>query len=867
LSYSTVYYLKVEAVSNTTHSVTISGGSFTTQPPAPTLLTPANTLTGVSILPDFSWTWTGIGSVNNYVLTIKDGATVLFTKTFTTTTPLPLSYQLLETDITPVLSNNHVYTWTVTATQGANTSTATGTFTTAQSAAATLSTPGSGSMVYSYTPVEFSWYFGQAIGSLTFQVQYLKNSDLIVGHSVPQANDWAAGTTVITPAVKTSSFSINTESLLAGTKYWWRVITYRGSEVLSYSSASGQSFTTSGGTTAAEAIPSWPVGGTTVYTNAPTLYWYTNNADLTGITFDITISKNSNLSSPVSLTNATGLTNLYYDVVPNLAPGTTYYWAVTTHGTGDVNSITSSIQSFITNGVGTVLLPVLTYPINITIYDQSPTFYWYLNSATSGITYKVFVDGNLDGSVSDVFSYTTSSILAPGTHTWYVKATNGNVTQDQTTATSTFTIAGGITQGLPIASWPIGSPTVYTTMPTLSWYVNGSTIGLQNFVVAWNTTNLGPNGNWQSLAQTPGTSGTNVNAITSFSYDLTNPQALTYGQTYYWAVASYDGSNYSTWSVGQFTITGSTGSPVPIVSYPNGGGLIYSTSATLSWYINGATSNIDHYRVVYSRRADMDESDATNTTIVNSVINQYIDVINLVPGSTYYWKVGSSPNGSDPVAYSNIATFVVAPTTSSSNVVPLVGSPKNGVGITTLSPLLSWVLPTKTSGSLIYELEYSNNPKMSDSTIISGIKEPSKIVNGLAADKVYYWRVRSVDGNGQTSAFSEIGQFSVKSVTSVDNNKNVIPKEFLVSQNYPNPFNPSTIISYALPKASFVSIKIYNMLGQEVKTLASGENQAGTYKVQWDGDNNSGLHVASGAYIYRVVAGQYVKTMKMLLLK
>ena len=102
-------------------------------------------------------------------------------------------------------------------------------------------------------------------------------------------------------------------------------------------------------------------------------------------------------------------------------------------------------------------------------------------------------------------------------------------------------------------------------------------------------------------------------------------------------------------------------------------------------------------------------------------------------------------------------------------------------------------------------------------------------------------------------------------VTSVENT--VVPKEFSVSQNYPNPFNPSTIINYNLPKSSFVSIKIYDMLGREVKTLVTSEKPAGTYYVQWNGDNNNGEHVASGAYIYRVVAGSNVVVKKMLLLK
>ncbi len=106
---------------------------------------------------------------------------------------------------------------------------------------------------------------------------------------------------------------------------------------------------------------------------------------------------------------------------------------------------------------------------------------------------------------------------------------------------------------------------------------------------------------------------------------------------------------------------------------------------------------------------------------------------------------------------------------------------------------------------------------------------------------------------------------TTSSVTSVEDTQ--IPKSFSVSQNYPNPFNPTTEIQYAIPQAAIVTIKIYNMLGQEVKTLVSGEKAAGTYSVQWNGDNDFGAKVSSGAYIYRITAGNNIETKKMIMMK
>jgi flagellar hook assembly protein FlgD len=109
-------------------------------------------------------------------------------------------------------------------------------------------------------------------------------------------------------------------------------------------------------------------------------------------------------------------------------------------------------------------------------------------------------------------------------------------------------------------------------------------------------------------------------------------------------------------------------------------------------------------------------------------------------------------------------------------------------------------------------------------------------------------------------------EIQVIDVTDVEND-GLIPAVFEVSQNYPNPFNPSTTISYAIPQQSNVVVKIYDMLGREVKTLVSAEQIPGVYDVVWNGDDNFGSKVATGIYIYRVVAGQFATVKKMVLLK
>jgi hypothetical protein len=93
-----------------------------------------------------------------------------------------------------------------------------------------------------------------------------------------------------------------------------------------------------------------------------------------------------------------------------------------------------------------------------------------------------------------------------------------------------------------------------------------------------------------------------------------------------------------------------------------------------------------------------------------------------------------------------------------------------------------------------------------------------------------------------------------------------VPAVFSTSV-YPNPFNPSTTISYDLPNESFVSIVIYDAIGQEVRRLVSEQTAAGRYRVQWDALDSTGRAVGSGVYIAKVEAGSFSSSQKMLLLK
>jgi fibronectin type 3 domain-containing protein len=130
----------------------------------------------------------------------------------------------------------------------------------------------------------------------------------------------------------------------------------------------------------------------------------------------------------------------------------------------------------------------------------------------------------------------------------------------------------------------------------------------------------------------------------------------------------------------------------------------------------------------------------------------------------------------------------------------------------------------------------------------------------------YYYGVTAVDRLQNESPLSNVMGLTSSGVVAVEPQE-MMPKEFVLHQNYPNPFNPSTAISFQLAAVSFVTLKVYDVLGREVVTLVDGIRNAGSHTAQW---NASGL--SSGMYICRLTATdgakkQLVMSKKMLLVK
>ncbi len=168
---------------------------------------------------------------------------------------------------------------------------------------------------------------------------------------------------------------------------------------------------------------------------------------------------------------------------------------------------------------------------------------------------------------------------------------------------------------------------------------------------------------------------------------------------------------------------------------------------------------------------------------------------------------------------------------------------------------LTWTTATETnnSGFGIERKTQNSNWKQIGFVVGSGTtthESSYSFTDNSVVSSNYYYRLKQTDLNG-----------AVNYSTTVKVDVNVV-SQFSLSQNYPNPFNPSTLISFTIPKESNVKLSVFNVLGEKVATLINEVKSSGTYKINFNGSN-----LASGIYVYRLEAGGYVSSKKMILIK
>jgi len=127
--------------------------------------------------------------------------------------------------------------------------------------------------------------------------------------------------------------------------------------------------------------------------------------------------------------------------------------------------------------------------------------------------------------------------------------------------------------------------------------------------------------------------------------------------------------------------------------------------------------------------------------------------------------------------------------------------------------------------------------------------------------------IKEITFRGSEGGIWKIFVVGLQGTSNVIGNNNPIPNEISLSQNYPNPYNPATTIEYQIQKDDFVTLRVFNSIGQLVKTLVNESKQNGEYSVIFDGKNEIGETVSSGAYFYQLQVGDFISNKKMILLK
>jgi len=143
----------------------------------------------------------------------------------------------------------------------------------------------------------------------------------------------------------------------------------------------------------------------------------------------------------------------------------------------------------------------------------------------------------------------------------------------------------------------------------------------------------------------------------------------------------------------------------------------------------------------------------------------------------------------------------------------------------------------------------------------------SAALEGGVPEMTWTWDVWAWDGFEATSSSSGPRDIHVDISDMLGIDGENLPTEFALHNNYPNPFNPVTNILYDIPEVSDVTLEIYNVMGQRVRTLVQGSHEPGRYQIVWNATNDFGKGLSSGMYIYRIQAGDFVSVKKLVLMK
>ncbi|OIO61418.1 MAG: hypothetical protein AUJ47_09630 [Candidatus Marinimicrobia bacterium CG1_02_48_14] len=448
----------------------------------------------------------------------------------------------------------------------------------------------------------------------------------------------------------------------------------------------------------------------------------------------------------------------------------------------------------------------------------------------------------------------TEPLMEDQVYFWSISANNddGSVFYSDTASFWTNSVNSAPAAFGLISPTPDG--TVDALTPTFSWQPAGDAD--LNDDVVYNIY-LGP-----SISDLEMVSTGELPGIMDTAFTLAEP--LEDNTTYYWTVEARDNQGATTYNTeGYHTFHVNMGNDAPSVVDLVTPDSVLVLSLTPEMYWTSAV-DVDPLDVVsYEMHwwADGMASDSVSTD-TNSVILPRA----LEDNTMYAWNViamdanGGSSQSQDVFFWTDLAPEPPLD-------FALISPANDATGLSDL-PAFEWEVANDPDpmDHATYTLEIATDSTFSQIayTAHTNTAVGFEMNENLTGNAEYWWRVIAKDSDSLTTA-SDTYKFTV-GYLSVDHVA-ALPEEYILQQNYPNPFNPSTTLHYGIPEDASVTLLIYDIRGNLVKTIASGYQHAGWYDVKWNGLSESGQQVPTGFYLARFQAGSYSKVVKMLYLK
>jgi hypothetical protein len=571
-----------------------------------------------------------------------------------------------------------------------------------------------------------------------------------------------------------------------------------------------------------------PVDGATGLSTSPILTW---NPSANATSYHLQVATTTAFSALVVDQPALSATS---STLAGLLANTVYYWHVSASNSAGSSSY-SAVRSFTTTQ-SAPLAPTLGSPANSAAgISTSPTMSW--NASATAISYRLQIStsATFASTVIDQSAIATTSKaiagLSNGTvYYWRVSATNATGPGPYSSIWTFTTIVASAPLAPLLASPPNGA-TNQSLSPTFTWNASAGAAS------------------YRFQLSTSATFSTTVVDQSNILLTTLPLSGLSIGTTYYWRVSAANANGTSAYSIiwslatAAGTSTNYSGTTVGTVQQTVGCSGCGSQVLNANYYISKITpansGTLDSMRIRASNNyaaatrcfgvvyADQSNSigayltrtrDSARSTAVtmSDYILHFSAGTALAAGATYYVGVFTDSSNSSSMRFAITSDAV------------------NRTGTTGFDAPHK-VVPNYTTAGLA---QYANQ----------GVKQ---------IYVVYYYHSGSsvtAEPSGDSSAINFAAKVAV-------------PGEFTLSQNYPNPFNPTTRIEFSLPNASQVTLEVYNVIGEKVTTLVDARLEAGLHSVEWNSTSESGIHVASGIYFYRLNAGDHIETKKMILLK